>query len=75
MFEVVKVTEEVESCHKQMAGTTPKKRKNKSQDCVEKLKKPRYDFKTKVVSLTMSLSDILTLKSHCFNIQCYESIL
>lgn len=46
MFEVVKVTEEVESCYKQMDATTPKKRKNKSQDCVEKPKKPRYCFKT-----------------------------
>lgn len=45
-FEVVKVTEEVESCYKQMDGTTPKKRKNKSQDCIEKPKKPRYDYST-----------------------------
>lgn len=45
VFEVVKVTEEVESCYKQMDATTPKKRKNKSQDCVEKPKKPRYCFK------------------------------
>lgn len=54
-FEVVKVTEEVESCYKQMDGTTPKKRKNKSQDYVEKPKKPRYCFKSGVLSLAVSL--------------------
>lgn len=41
VFEVVKVTEEVESSYKQIDGTTPKKRKNKNEDYVEKPKKPR----------------------------------
>lgn len=42
MYEVVKVTEEVESCYNQMEVTTPKKRKSKAQeDTVEKPKKPR----------------------------------
>lgn len=42
MFEVVKVTEEVESCYTQMEAITPKKRKSKAQeDSVEKPKKPR----------------------------------
>lgn len=42
VYEVVKVTEEVESCYNQMEVTTPKKRKSKAQeDTVEKPKKPR----------------------------------
>lgn len=61
VFEVVKVTEEVESCYKQMDATTPKKRKNKSHDCVEKPKKPRYCFKTIVLSPSMALSETPTL--------------
>lgn len=41
MFDIVKVTEEVES-YNQIDGTTPKKRKNKAQEvCTEKPKKPR----------------------------------
>lgn len=41
VFEVVKVTEEVESCYNQIV-TTPKKRKRKAQEnSVEKPKKPR----------------------------------
>ncbi|XP_041799950.1 HMG domain-containing protein 3 [Chelmon rostratus] len=45
VFEVVKVTEEVESCYNQMAMTTPKKRKSKGQeDNVEKPKKPRSAY-------------------------------
>lgn len=42
VFEVMKVTEEVESCKNQMEAITPKKRKSKAQvDTVEKPKKPR----------------------------------
>lgn len=42
VFEVVKVTEEVENCYKHMEVTTPKKRKSKAQeDSVEKPKKSR----------------------------------
>ncbi|KAK5864855.1 hypothetical protein PBY51_016062 [Eleginops maclovinus] len=45
VFEVVKVTEEVESFYSQMEMTTPKKRKNKAhEDSVEKSKKPRSAF-------------------------------
>ncbi|KAM8732457.1 HMG domain-containing protein 3 isoform 2-T2 [Acanthopagrus schlegelii] len=45
VFDVVKVTEEVESCYNQMKVTTPKKRKSKAQeDSVEKPKKPRSAF-------------------------------
>lgn len=55
VFEVVKVTEEVESCYKQMDVTSHKKRKNKAQDCVEKPKKPRYCSKTKGPSLSTVL--------------------
>ncbi|XP_044061333.1 HMG domain-containing protein 3 isoform X2 [Siniperca chuatsi] len=45
VFEVVKVTEEVESCYNQMEVTTPKKRKSKAQeDSVEKPKKPRSAY-------------------------------
>ncbi|KAM9356826.1 HMG domain-containing protein 3 [Symphorus nematophorus] len=45
VFEVVKVTEEVESCYHQMEVTTPKKRKSKAQeDNVEKPKKPRSAY-------------------------------
>ncbi|XP_037635466.1 HMG domain-containing protein 3 [Sebastes umbrosus] len=45
VFEVVKVTEEVESYYSQMEGTTPKKRKSKAQeDSVEKPKKPRSAY-------------------------------
>lgn len=43
VFEVVKVTEEVEGCYNQMEVTTPKKRKSKAQeDNSEKPKKPRW---------------------------------
>ena len=42
VYEVVKVTEEVESCYNQMEVTPPKKRKSKAhEDNVEKPKKPR----------------------------------
>lgn len=42
VFEVMKVTEEVESCYSPTEVTTPKKRKSKAQeDSVEKSKKPR----------------------------------
>lgn len=42
VFEVVKVTEEVESYYSQMEVTTQKKRKSKAQeDSAEKPKKPR----------------------------------
>lgn len=42
VYEVVKVTEEVESCYNQMEVTPPKKRKSKAQeDNMEKPKKPR----------------------------------
>ncbi|KAG8004068.1 HMG domain-containing protein 3 [Nibea albiflora] len=45
VFEVVKVTEEVESCKNQMEAITPKKRKSKAQgDNVEKPKKPRSAY-------------------------------
>ncbi|KAF3838254.1 hypothetical protein F7725_010022 [Dissostichus mawsoni] len=45
VFEVVKVTEEVESFYSQIKMTTPKKRKNKGhEDSVEKSKKPRSAF-------------------------------
>ncbi|XP_039975525.1 HMG domain-containing protein 3 isoform X2 [Xiphias gladius] len=45
VYEVVKVTEEVESCYNQMEVTTPKKRKSKAQeDTVEKPKKPRSAY-------------------------------
>ncbi|XP_070769508.1 HMG domain-containing protein 3 [Enoplosus armatus] len=45
VFEVVKVTEEVESCYNQVEVTTPKKRKSKAQeDSVEKPKKPRSAY-------------------------------
>ncbi|XP_070693064.1 HMG domain-containing protein 3 [Pempheris klunzingeri] len=45
VFEVMKVTEEVESCYNQTEGTTPKKRKSKAQeDGVEKPKKPRSAY-------------------------------
>lgn len=41
MFDIVKVTEEVES-YNQIGVTTPKKRKSKAQEpCTEKPKKPR----------------------------------
>lgn len=41
MFDIVKVTEEVET-YTQIDGTPPKKRKNKGQEvCMEKPKKPR----------------------------------
>lgn len=41
MFDIVKVTEEVET-YPQIDGTPPKKRKNKGQEvCTEKPKKPR----------------------------------
>lgn len=42
VYEVVKMTEEVESCYNQMEVTTSKKRKIKAEeDSVEKTKKPR----------------------------------
>lgn len=41
MLNVVRVTEDVESSYYQTDVTTPKKRKNKAQDGVEKPKKPR----------------------------------
>lgn len=41
VLDVVKVTEEVESCYNQKDVTTPKKRKSKAQDSVDKSKKPR----------------------------------
>lgn len=42
VYEVVKVTEEVENSYNQMEETPPKKRRGKSQeDSVEKPKKPR----------------------------------
>ncbi|XP_069026966.1 HMG domain-containing protein 3 [Embiotoca jacksoni] len=45
VFEVVKVTEEVESVDNQMEVSTPKKRKSKAQeDSVEKPKKPRSAY-------------------------------
>ncbi|XP_045885983.1 HMG domain-containing protein 3 [Micropterus dolomieu] len=45
VFEVVKVTEEVENCYKHMEVTTPKKRKSKAQeDSVEKPKKSRSAY-------------------------------
>uniref|UniRef100_A0A3P8TET1 HMG-box containing 3 n=1 Tax=Amphiprion percula TaxID=161767 RepID=A0A3P8TET1_AMPPE len=45
MFDVVKVTEEVESTYNQMEVTAPKKRKGKTQeDSVEKPKKPRSAY-------------------------------
>ncbi|TMS17612.1 HMG domain-containing protein 3 [Larimichthys crocea] len=45
VFEVMKVTEEVESCKNQMEVITPKKRKSKAQvDAVEKPKKPRSAY-------------------------------
>ncbi|XP_028445326.1 HMG domain-containing protein 3 isoform X1 [Perca flavescens] len=45
VFEVVKVTEEVESYYSQMEVTTQKKRKSKAQeDSVEKPKKPRSAY-------------------------------
>ncbi|XP_054454066.1 HMG domain-containing protein 3 [Anoplopoma fimbria] len=45
MYEVVKVTEEVESYYSQMEVTIPKKRKSKTQeDSVEKPKKPRSAY-------------------------------
>uniref|UniRef100_UPI0037E750B9 HMG domain-containing protein 3 n=1 Tax=Semicossyphus pulcher TaxID=241346 RepID=UPI0037E750B9 len=45
VMEVVKVTEEVESCYSQMEMTTPKKRRMKVQeDSVEKPKKPRSAY-------------------------------
>ncbi|XP_008275959.1 HMG domain-containing protein 3 [Stegastes partitus] len=45
VFEVVKVTEEVESTYNQMEVTTPKKRKGRTQeDSVEKPKKPRSAY-------------------------------
>ncbi|XP_068182079.1 HMG domain-containing protein 3 isoform X2 [Antennarius striatus] len=45
VFEVVKVTEEVESCYTQMEATTPKKRKCKAQELsLEKPKKPRSAY-------------------------------
>ncbi|KAM7417742.1 hypothetical protein PAMA_017403 [Pampus argenteus] len=45
VYEVMKVTEEVESCYNQMAVTPPKKRKSKAQeDNVEKAKKPRSAY-------------------------------
>ncbi|XP_051275536.1 HMG domain-containing protein 3 isoform X2 [Dicentrarchus labrax] len=45
VFEVMKVTEEVESCYNQVEVTTPKKRKSKAQeDNVEKPKKPRSAY-------------------------------
>ncbi|KAI3351786.1 hypothetical protein L3Q82_020616 [Scortum barcoo] len=45
VFEVVKVTEEVESSYTQMEATTPKKRKSKAQeDSAEKPKKPRSAY-------------------------------
>ncbi|KAM6952087.1 HMG domain-containing protein 3 [Lycodopsis pacificus] len=45
VFEVVKVTEEVESYYSQMEVTIPKKRKSKAQeDSVEKPKKPRSAY-------------------------------
>lgn len=62
VYEVVKVTEEVESCYKQMDVTTPKKRKNKSQDCVDKPKKPRYCFKPKMLYIAVHL--LISALSH-----------
>ncbi|XP_041654127.1 HMG domain-containing protein 3 [Cheilinus undulatus] len=45
VIEVMKVTEEVESCYSQIETTTPKKRKNKGQeDNGEKPKKPRSAY-------------------------------
>ncbi|XP_032384003.1 HMG domain-containing protein 3 isoform X1 [Etheostoma spectabile] len=45
VFEVVKVTEEVESYYSQMEATTQKKRKSKAQeDSVEKPKRPRSAY-------------------------------
>nr|XP_046261436.1 HMG domain-containing protein 3 isoform X2 [Scatophagus argus] len=45
VFEVVKVTEEVDSCYNQMEVTTPKKRKTKLQeDNIDKPKKPRSAY-------------------------------
>ncbi|XP_023251962.1 HMG domain-containing protein 3 isoform X2 [Seriola lalandi dorsalis] len=45
VYEVVKVTEEVESCYSQMEVATPKKRKSKAQeDSAEKPKKPRSAY-------------------------------
>lgn len=41
VLNVVRVTEDVESSYYQTDVTTPKKRKNKAQDGVEKSKKPR----------------------------------
>lgn len=42
VYEVVKVTDEGESCYNQIEVTPPKKRKSKAQeDNVEKPKKPR----------------------------------
>lgn len=61
VFEVMKVTEEVECCYKQMDVTTPKKRKNKAQDCVEKPKKPRYCSKPKGPSPSVAFPGTPTL--------------
>ncbi|XP_042274690.1 HMG domain-containing protein 3 isoform X1 [Thunnus maccoyii] len=45
VYEVVKVTDEVESCYNQMEVTPPKKRKSKAhEDNVEKPKKPRSAY-------------------------------
>ncbi|XP_068596508.1 HMG domain-containing protein 3 [Brachionichthys hirsutus] len=45
VFEVVKVTEEVESCSTRVEVTTPKKRKSKTQElAVDKPKKPRSAY-------------------------------
>lgn len=42
LYEVTKVTEEVENSYNQPEVTPPKKRRGKSQeDCVDKPKKPR----------------------------------
>lgn len=42
VYEVVKMTEEVEGCYNQMEVSTSKKRKVKAEeDSVEKTKKPR----------------------------------
>ncbi|XP_026186675.1 HMG domain-containing protein 3 [Mastacembelus armatus] len=45
VYEVVKVTEEVEICYNEIQLTPPKKRKSKAQeDSVEKMKKPRSAY-------------------------------
>lgn len=73
VYDTVKMPEEVESCYNLMEVTSPKKRKNKAQEDVEKPKKPRWgpccfhtQFSQNIMALCQAGHEPLWIKSSSF---------